>query len=272
MMFLRLSILSLLVVSLAMPAFAEQTIASRAIHVQGEGKVQVVPDHAVIDLDLTVKHKDARKAAKKSEKAVADIVAGLKDKFGVKATDLQTDMIRINPVYVNCHDKRELKRLNIDDEDCQEAMIKHYHTSRGLTVKYRDLANVPNFVSHVLGTALDNDTALSMRHISLKSSKMAELKDQARVKAAADAKTKAKTLANAMGAKLGEVLQIQVDNVFTPPIPVPHFARGHAGGAPEMATMGIMATKSADDYNPGNSFQPGEIEINATLSATFALD
>ena len=68
------------------------------IVVTGEGSAEIAPDMALIDLGVVKDAKTARESLDANNKAMAEILAALKD-AGIAERDLQTSGFMINPQY-----------------------------------------------------------------------------------------------------------------------------------------------------------------------------
>ena len=79
-------------------AKAQETAKPResTIIVTGEGTAEMAPDMALIDLGVVKDAKTAREALDANNKAMADILAALKE-AGIEERDLQTSGFAINP-------------------------------------------------------------------------------------------------------------------------------------------------------------------------------
>ena len=82
-----------LVAGLALPAYAG------TITIDGMGEVRAAPDMATITSGVTTQGATAREALDANSKAMADLVAALKES-GIEARDIQTSGFSVNPDYV----------------------------------------------------------------------------------------------------------------------------------------------------------------------------
>jgi uncharacterized protein YggE len=114
-------------------------------------------------------------------------------------------------------------------KDGQPPTLRGYRVSNQVVVLVRDLGN--------LGTVLDDLVSAGANQIqglAFEVSKAETLKDDARKDAIANALRRAKLLATAAGAEVGQVLQISEET--TPDTPVvfaaPRFAKAQAASVP----------------------------------------
>ncbi len=250
------------------PLNAEAQLATQPnIQVSADGIISVEPDYAVIRMNVTGRHREAGKAVNYSGDAMGQIISVLKQGFSVAEKDIQTSMIRVHPVYVSCHNEKRLQQIGIDPQFCQGSVVDYYNTSRGLTLKYRDIEKFPELLSRMLNITLKNDVQLSVYSMQFKTEKEDDLKRQARLLAAENAKKKAEEVAKALDAEVGGPIQINVDRVNVPVVNIPL-----AEAMPAMAKSRMMTADFA--YGGGNqaSVAVGEIEIRASINAVFALE
>lgn len=173
------------------------------IVVVGEGEASVSPDMAVLTLAVTREAETARAALDADNEAMAKIVAAMKE-AGVAAKDLQTSGLSINPQYVYPDDKnRETK-----------PRISGYQVTNSLTVRARDI--------NAVGDLIDKAVTLGVNqggNIAFTNDDPTATLETARKDAVADAMAKAKTLAEAAGIKLGDVIEISEQSIAQPPMP-----------------------------------------------------
>ena len=87
--------------------------------------------------------------------------------------------------------------------DNEKRVLDGYRASRNLKVTLNNLEHLNAFMDFALSVQLDEIT-----RVELKSSKEAELKNEARALAVADAKERGSLLANAFGATIGKIYSI----------------------------------------------------------------
>ncbi|MER9331211.1 SIMPL domain-containing protein [Mesorhizobium sp. M0152] len=207
-------------------AFAFPALAGAAdlptpprIVVSGEGEATVAPDLAILTLSVMREAKTARAALDANSDAMAAVIAAVKS-AGVKDRDLQTAGIQINPRY-NYTNK---------PDGSQEAELVAYQVTNTLSVRVRDVDKT--------GDILDKAVSLGVNQgggIAFTNDDPAATVTEARKKAVADAKAKAKTLAEAAGVSLGRVLEITDQNIVPTPMPINAKAFDAARAAPVQA-------------------------------------
>jgi hypothetical protein len=229
--------------SLILPAIAqEKPMAERpypVIRVSGEGQAAIAPDMAILTLGILREGATAREALDLHKKASGDVIAAMKE-MRIEPRDLQTAGFSIQPRYFYPNPKAN------GEQDPPK--IVGYAVSSQLVVRIRDIA--------ATGTVLDKSVTLGVNSdgsIEFTNDNPAEAIAKARGEAMKDAMSKAKTLADAAGVKLGAVLEISESSSRPQPLPI---------------TRGKMMAASADSAVP---VEAGENAYNVNVQAVFEI-
>ena len=214
-----------LAAAVPMAARAQETAKPReaTIVVTGEGSAELAPDMALIDLGVVKDAKTAREALDANNKAMADILAAMKD-AGIEARDLQTSGFAINPQY-------QFPQSSTGENP--PPILLGFQVSNTVTLRVRDLSK--------LGEILDKAVTLGANHgggIRFVNDKPDAAVSTARARAVENAIAKAKELTAAAGVGLGRVLEISETSFRAEPMPMMR-ARAKdfaAGGAVPVAT------------------------------------
>lgn len=172
----------------------------RHITVSATGSVEAPPDIARVQTGVIVEADSAAQALSGNSAAMSKLIAGLKES-AIDAKDIQTSQFRVEPRYTN-------------PRDGQAPEINGYRVVNEVQVTVRDVAK--------LGAILDALVKLGanqMNGLSFEVSKADTLKDDARKQAIDNALRRAKLLAAAGGAEVGEVISISEDVVHGGPRP-----------------------------------------------------
>lgn len=216
-----------LATAIALPAAAQAADpAPRRIVVLGEGEAAVKPDLAILTLTVMREALTAREALDANNKAMAEVVAAMKAS-GIADRDLQTAGVQINPRYDYTN----------KPDGTQEAKLAAYQVSNTLTVRVRDLAKT--------GEILDKSVTLGVNQgggLVFSNDDPSATLTEARRKAVADAMEKARTLSEAAGVKLGQVMEISDVSYAQPPMPI--VAKAY-GGAADAAAVPVEAGENA---------------------------
>lgn len=158
--------------------------SEKTIAIAGLGKVTGDNNIAVTTIGYSNTNKEVAKAQTDNKKVMDQIMAELK-KLKIEDKDLQTNYT-IYPDY---------------DYTQAGSVLKGYKVSNTVTIKIRDLTKI-NVVLSLAGKYGANEVG----GLNFTIDDNSILKDQARVKALADAKNKAAVLAQSLGVRLGNVV------------------------------------------------------------------
>lgn len=159
------------------------------ITVSATGTVDATPDLARIQTGVITEAETAAQALSGNSQAMAKLIGGLKES-AIEAKDIQTSSFRVEPRYTN-------------PRDGQAPEINGYRVVNEVQVVVRDITK--------LGAILDALVKLGanqMNGLSFDVSKAETLKDDARKQAIENALRRAKLLAAAAGAEVGDVIAI----------------------------------------------------------------
>ena len=203
------------------------------ISVTGEGKVKIVPDQAVVTVGFQNSGKDANEVKNLNDEIVDRVIKFLK-KSGISATDYKTNNVSLYKGY-----DYEKKKSN-------------FQASQTLIITLKDLSKYDYIMMGL------NDVGVnSINGVEFKSSKIEDYESDARKKAILNAKQKAQDYVSVLGQKVGKALLIK-DNSQSY-IPQPMY-------------KGNMMAMAADGGTQRETLAVGELEINTSVSVTFALE
>jgi uncharacterized protein YggE len=196
---------ALLAASMLAPAVAQAADPQpRRIVVLGEGEASMRPDIAILSLGVMREAPSAGEALAENSKAMNDVIAALKA-AGVADRDLQSSGLQINPRY----------DYQNKPDGTQVAKLAAYQVTNTLTVRVRDVAKTGEMIDKAVSLGVNQGGSVTFANDDPK----AALTD-ARKKAVADAVDKAKTLTEAAGVKLGQVVEITDLGYAQPPVPI----------------------------------------------------
>ncbi|MCJ8519295.1 uncharacterized protein YggE [Pseudorhizobium tarimense] len=206
----RLSLAGLLLVSTMAPALAQEPSQPRrepTVTVAADGEVSVAPDMAIVSFSVVRNSETAEVAVSQNTSAMAAVMAALKAE-GIEAKDIQTSNFSIYPQYRQTPPK--------EDGSTEAPQVSGYEVTNTLTVEIRDVAKV--------GAILDKAVKLGVNQggqISFTNDDPQEVLSEARKQAVERAVAKARTLAEAAGVQLGEVVEIsEASTSQMPPQPM----------------------------------------------------
>lgn len=199
------------------------------ITVQGMGKVITVPDEAVASFGVRSEEKLLQRAYNKNTESMNRVINVVKS-LGIDPKDIKTSSYSVTPIY-----PRDDKGRIIPGKPVS------YRVSQNLTVKIRDLSKVGDVIDKTIGAGTNVFNSLQFR-----SSKIEDLKKEAKIEAAKDAKEKASLLAKSLGVKVGRVLKVTESTVQ--PYPARNlmaFEAGAAKAAPQIEAGSMEVTATA---------------------------
>ena len=206
------------------PSYAEEKAMERTITVSATGTATAEPDQARITSGVSTEAPSARQALTGNSEAMDKVIAALKAK-GIDPKDIQTASFNVEPVMDY-------------SKDGQPPKLRGYRVSNQVVVLVRDLDKMGSVLDDLVSAG-----ANQIQGLAFEVSKAETLKDEARKNAVANALRRAKLLATAAGADVGEVVQISEDT--TPDMPVayaaPRFAKAQASVPIESGTSTLEA-------------------------------
>lgn len=228
------------------------------INVEGYAEVNAIPDVGVFSFSVEAENMDVATAQEESGNKINDIMTFLKSEGGVEAKDIKTTGYNTYPRY-----EWEASRLCVGP-DCgeRERVLRGYVVTQSVTVKVRETDKAGELIAGVGSRGATNMSGLSFEVDDLEGKK-----EEARLLATADAKEKAKRLADELGVRLGDVV---------------NFSDGGNGGYYPMPMMAESRAVEMDmAYGVGGdgveekAFAPeisvGEDEITARVTITYKI-
>ncbi|OYX50374.1 MAG: hypothetical protein B7Y97_07420 [Sphingomonas sp. 32-66-10] len=213
---------------------APTAIASEGtlLDVVAEGRVNRVPDIAVIRAGVVSQGATAAEALSANARQMASVLTALKA-AGIADRDIQTATISLSPQYRYAEN--------------QPPVITGYQASNSVSVKFRDIARS--------GTILDTLVKQGANQIdgpSLTIDAIDTAMDEARVDAVKRARTRAALYAGALGMRIDRILMV---------------SEGSEGGAPGPVPQMMVRAEAKDS----TQIAPGEQQVSATVRVRFLL-
>ncbi len=208
---------------------------ARTVTVEGQARVVASPDRATIRMGVEARAADVKTA---NQEVVATVrrMLQMTREIGIPDERVSTAAALVNPDYDWNPETRERRLLG-------------YVVTRQLVIELHDLEQ--------LGQVTESALKLGINQLDppvLDTSRREAIEREALAEAALDARRRAQALAEALGADLGDVRTLQAGSSFSPPVPM---ARG--------MVLAAEADSGAETY------QPGQITIRASVSASFDL-
>jgi uncharacterized protein YggE len=181
------------------------------VSITGQGKISYQPDIANVTLGVQVDRSPTADAAlKQLNEKISNAMTSLEG-LGIKKENIKTEAYTLTPQY---------------DYKDNISTVGGYSANQKLIIKVVDIVNNAELVNQVVSVA-GNAAANQVLGIEFTVSNMNDLKQQARVLAIQDAKSKSSELAKAAGIKLGKVENWYENTVQSPESPMANvdFAR-----------------------------------------------
>lgn len=202
------------------------------LDVVAEGRVNRVPDIAVIRAGVVSQGATAAEALAANARQMASVLAALKA-AGIADRDIQTATISLSPQYRYAEN--------------QPPAITGYQASNSVSVKFRDIARS--------GTILDTLVKQGANQIdgpSLTIDAIDSAMDEARVDAVKRARERAALYARALGMRVDRILMV---------------SEGSDGGAPGPVPQMMVRAEAKDS----TQIAPGEQQVSANVRVRFLL-
>jgi uncharacterized protein YggE len=204
-----------------------------SITVAGTGESHGKPDFAQVQVGVVTEAVTAAEALRKNNEAMSQLIVMIR-KRGIEDRDLQTVQFNVSPRY------------KYDKAQQETPKIAGYQVTNEVHVKIRNLTT--------LGAFLDETVSLGanqVRGISFGVAEPAQLVDEARKRAIADAQRRARVYAEAAGLKLGKPIRIDEQ----------------AGGRPGPYPVARMEAAAASAV----PVAPGEQTFSVTVTVSYAI-
>lgn len=215
------------------------TLAQRQVTVQGEGKVEVAPDQAVVRFAIATTNRDPEQARARNAEASAAAMNRVRG-LGIEDRHLRLETLRLQPQ----------RRYNPETRTYDEV---GFEAVRELSVTVNDLDVLPQLIAEIVQAGANR-----LSGVDYQLSDRDKVTQDALRLAAENARLKAELLAETLGATVGFVMQIQEGGVF---VPTPKFRM-------DVQEMAIARDASAPEPE---AYASGQIEVTANVTVTFAI-
>lgn len=201
-----------------------------SISVNGHGEVHVAPGRYVFHLGISQRSADVPKANAAVDLSAGKVVRAAR-RAGLALTDIRSTQVTISPVY---------------NPKAGPGEPQVFEVTRNITLTLRDPTRYADLVEGLIKAGVNR-----IARVEAEPADRQELADKALAAAVADARRKAKVIADGLGVKLGPALSLD--------------EQGYQGPRPVV----MNAVRSADRKG---GYEPGRITVNASVSARFATD
>lgn len=194
----------------------------REVSITGTGKVAYVPDIAKVTLGVHIERGNAQAALSDMSATIERVISAVEE-LGVPREKIATHNLSVYPQYYYPSE--------------QPGQISGYTADQQLTIEVAIASSAPDIISDVIQVA-STQGANQVQSVSFDASNLADLKQQATIEALEDAKSRAKTLADAAGVRLGKVHGWWANPIAIPGQPIPYDGYYGRGGDAMMQSAG----------------------------------
>jgi uncharacterized protein YggE len=237
---LRLTSLLILLMSAALPVFAQdsqRSVIPDTIYVGADGKFEAEPDTAVVQFNIGAQETELKDAYARAQRAAEQIRQALRSN-GIDPKQAEISSFQVSPVYDWKNPKRKLIA---------------YRVSSNITVKVKDFSKVGPLAEQFANMDVTENQSISYTLENTEGAKAKAVDDAFR-----KAKSNALVVAQAGGRQLGNLVYASVDTSEMPIIR-PMAMRAMAG---------VAADKMAA---PTEEFSAQKITVTAHVNALFGL-
>lgn len=213
------------VFNISYPLTIKTSTVSTELAVVGEGKVDVVPDTAQVDVGIQATNEVTVEAVESKINNVNNAIVEAMKRLGVKQENIKTSNYSITPDYTY-------------DEATSERRITGYNGNATITVKTKETDLTAKII-----TASTEAGANQIHGVRFTTDEPQKYRSQAREKAIENAKEEAKKLAKSLAIKLGKVVNIVESSPDIPP-PVFRAAEAQLGGGEPIIEPGSQTITS----------------------------
>ena len=224
--------LFLLIIVFSNLAISQNNIQA-TVDVMGEGIVKVAPDEVIIKVQVENKGQNPIALKQKNDFIINDILAFIKN-MNIADKQVQTEYVRLNKNY-----------------DYQ-TKIYSYVANQSISIHLKNLELYESLMNGLMERGINR-----IDGVSFSTSKIKELKSQARIKAIENAKMKAEEYTKVLNQSIGKAVSISEFNNTNYPGPV------------NKKTMMLSSDASGMEQQ---TISVGEIEVITKVNVSFLLN
>lgn len=209
---------------------------ARVINVTAEGKINVKPDIAIVNLSVVTQADTVKAVTREGNEKMNAIIAAVK-KLDIDEKDITSTQYNLYPQYFYPEDKKR--------------KLSGYNLNQALRIKVRDLTIVEDVLDGGIAAG-----ANQIGQLSFDIDDPSEIKKEAREMAFAIAKEKAEDMAKAAGVKLGRVVT---------------FSEGSSYRPPAYANFAMDSMIKSESVG-GAGIEAGSTDINVNVNITYEIE
>jgi len=222
------------VLNISYPVMVTNTSTSTELSVVGEGKVEVVPDTAKVDVGISVQKVATVDAAQTEMDEINNAIIAAMQELGIDKKNIQTSNYSIYPSY---------------DYSSGTEVANGYNGNVSVSIKTTNIEQVSQVIEAATAAG-----ANQVQGTSFQVEDPAKYREQARNMAIENAKAQAQQLADSLGIKLGKVVNIVE---YSP-----------SSGSPVMPMYAASEARGLGGGG-GPDIQPGSQEITSVVTLYF---
>lgn len=219
--------------------------SQQGLWVSGAGKVALKPDMALLRLGVEVQRDSVESARNEAATAMNRVIDALKA-LGIESRDIQTSFFNIQPVY------HYEEVFSPQGGRTSKQVLDGYQVTNQISVRVRALEKVGQAID---GAASAGGDAIRIQGVNFTVQDPDGPQEEARTEAVKDAVSKARSMAEAAGVKLGRLVYLSESG----------------GGYPVPMARAEGAFALADKAAP-TPVEIGELEVTVQVQAVFALE
>lgn len=224
--------IAVLIIIILLGTFYFYNKDTQTVEVIGNARMSVMPDEALVYLQIETKDKSAEEAKNKNALITANVISSLTN-IGIAQENIQTENYNIYPEY--------------DYEKGRE--ITGYIASNYIKVITKDF----NSVGKIIDSSVNSGALINYINFELSTEKSNEYKKLVLAEASKDSKEKAQAIAEGLDKKLGSLISISSSDYNYMPYPL--YREGTAQDAKAVAT----------------NIQPKNLEVSASIKAIYKI-
>lgn len=218
------------------------------ISVSGSAEVKVAPDEIYLRVGVETRQENLESAKKENDERVSKALAFLTAR-DVKAKDVQTDFINIEPTY---------------DSNVSRTKPVTYDVRKSIEVKLTKIESFEAILTGMLTNGVN-----TVHGIEFRTSQLRQHRDAARAMAIRAAKEKADALASELGVKRGKVYSINAnDSGGWWGSSGSYLGGWNGGGMYQNAVQNVTGLPEAAD----NTVSIGQISVSASVNVSFLIE
>lgn len=221
------------VLGISYPIRVTTSTTSAEFSISGDGKVDAIPDTALLTTGIVVTNAKTAKAAQDDLNEKNNALGNALIKQGVELKDIQTTQYSVYPIY--------------DNSTSGTQKVTGYNGSVSISIRTRKLGTIGELL-----TVITEAGANQVQGVEYTIDDISKYRSQARERAIANAKEQAKQVATNTGIKLGKIINIV-----------------ESGSGMPQPYQSMMGLERSDAKVDSANLQPGSQTITSSVTVFF---